>query len=93
VLSNSQIVKILKLMTRRGDEKLTPELARDVCQRAGSKVYIAGAIAGLGSKYVLQLKAVNCQSGDTLAEEQVEAAPKEECSMFWAVRHRSYAHS
>jgi serine/threonine protein kinase/Tfp pilus assembly protein PilF len=78
VLSNSQIVKTLRLMTRRGDEKLTPELARGVCQRAGSKVYIAGAIAGLGSKYVLQLKAVNCQSGDTLAEEQVEAASKEE---------------
>jgi tetratricopeptide (TPR) repeat protein len=77
VLSNSQVAKTLKLMTRRADEKLTPELARDLCQRAGSKVYIAGAIGSLGSKYVLELKAVNCQSGDTLAEEQVEAASKE----------------
>jgi serine/threonine protein kinase/Flp pilus assembly protein TadD len=76
-LSNSQIAKTLKLMTRPGDTKLTPDVARELCQRAGSKVYIAGAIGSLGSKYVLELKAVNCQSGDTLAEEQLEAASKE----------------
>ena len=77
VLSNRQVAKTLKLMRRPADEKLTPEVARDLCQRAGSKVYIAGAIGSLGSKYVMELKAVNCQSGDTLAEEQVEAASKE----------------
>ena len=48
-------------------------MARELCQRAGSKVYIAGAIGILGSRYVLELNAVNCQSGDTLAEEQVAA--------------------
>jgi tetratricopeptide (TPR) repeat protein len=76
-LSNSQIAKTLKLMTRPADTKLTPDVARELCQRAGSKVYIAGAIGSLGSKYVLELKAVNCQNGDTLAEEQLEAASKE----------------
>jgi eukaryotic-like serine/threonine-protein kinase len=78
ILSNSQVAKTLKLMTHRGEEKLTPQLARDLCQRAGSKAYIAGAIGSLGSKYVLELKAVNRRSGDTLAEQQVEAASKEQ---------------
>ena len=64
-------------MTRPADTKLTPDVARELCQRAGSKAYIAGSIASLGSEYVLGLKAVNCQSGDTLAEEQVTAASKE----------------
>src|SRR3984957_15221121 len=77
VLSDSTVAKTLKLMTRPADTKLTPELARELCQRAGSKAYIAGAIANLGNEYVLQLKAVNCQSEDTLAEEQVTAASKE----------------
>ena len=60
-----------------GRTKLTPEVARELCQRAGSKAYLAGSIGSLGSEYVLGLKAVNCQSGDTLAEEQVTAASKE----------------
>src|SRR6185312_1805472 len=47
------------------------------CQRTGSKAYIAGSIAGLGNLYVLGLKAVHCQSGDPLVEEQVTAAGKE----------------
>src|SRR5258708_13408113 len=64
-------------MTRPVDTKLTPDLARELCQRAGSKAYIAGSIGSLGSQYVLGLKAVNCQSGDPLAEEQVTAASKE----------------
>jgi tetratricopeptide (TPR) repeat protein len=59
------------------DTKLTPDVAREVCQRSGSKAYIAGAIATLGSEYVLGLKAVNCESGDTLAQEQVTAIAKE----------------
>ena len=52
-------------------------MARELCLRAGSKAYIAGSIGSLGSEYVLGLKAVNCQSGDTLAQEQVTAASKE----------------
>jgi DNA-binding winged helix-turn-helix (wHTH) protein/tetratricopeptide (TPR) repeat protein len=78
VLSDSQITKTLLLMTRPASTKLTPEVARELCQRAGSKAYIAGSIGSLGSEYVLGLKAVNCQTGDTLAEDQVTAASKEE---------------
>ena len=77
VLSDSEVAKTLQQMTRPASTKLTPEVARELCQRAGSKAYIAGAIGSLGSEYVLGLKAVNCQSGDTLAQEQVTAASKE----------------
>jgi serine/threonine protein kinase/Tfp pilus assembly protein PilF len=77
VLSDSEVAKTMQLMIRAASTKLTPEVARELCLRAGSKAYVAGAIGSLDSKYVLGLKAVNCQSGDTLAEEQVTAASKE----------------
>jgi tetratricopeptide (TPR) repeat protein len=77
VLSDFDVTKTLQQMTRPTSTKLTPEVARELCLRAGSKAYLAGSIGSLGSEYVLGLKAVNCQSGDTLAEEQVTAASKE----------------
>jgi tetratricopeptide (TPR) repeat protein/predicted Ser/Thr protein kinase len=77
VLSDNQVAKTMQLMTRAASTKLTPEVARELCQRTGSKAYIAGSIGSLGSEYVLGLKAVNCQNGDTLAQEQVTAASKE----------------
>jgi tetratricopeptide (TPR) repeat protein len=64
-------------MTRPANTKLTPDVACELCQRAGSKAYIAGSVGSLGSEYVLGLKAVNCQNGDTVAQEQVTAASKE----------------
>jgi eukaryotic-like serine/threonine-protein kinase len=77
VLSDSEVAKTLQQMTRPADTRITPGVARELCQRAGSKAYLAGTIGSLGSEYVLGLKAVNCRSGDTLAEEQVTAASKE----------------
>jgi serine/threonine protein kinase/tetratricopeptide (TPR) repeat protein len=77
VLSDAQVGKTLKLMTLSRNTKLTPDVARELCQRAGSKAYVDGSISSLGTDYVLGLKAVNCQSGDTLAQEQVTAAAKE----------------
>jgi serine/threonine protein kinase/tetratricopeptide (TPR) repeat protein len=77
VLSENKVASTLKLMSRSADTKLTPEVTRELCQRADSKAYLAGSIASLGSQYVLGLKAVNCQSGDPLAEEQLTAASKE----------------
>jgi eukaryotic-like serine/threonine-protein kinase len=77
VLSDSNVAKTLKLMTKPPDTKLTPDVARELCQRASSKAYIAGSIASLGSQYVLGLKVVNCQSGDLLAQEQATANSKE----------------
>src|ERR1700691_1547227 len=77
VLSDSDVAKTLQQMARPASTKLTPEVARELCQRAGSKAYLSGTIGSLGSEYVLGLTAVNCRSGDTLAEEQVTAASKE----------------
>ncbi|MBZ5515285.1 MAG: protein kinase [Acidobacteriia bacterium] len=77
VLPDNKVAVTLKQMARPPDTALTPEVAHELCQRAGSKAYIAGSISNLGSQYVLGLKAVNCQSGDLLAEEQVTAAAKE----------------
>jgi serine/threonine protein kinase/tetratricopeptide (TPR) repeat protein len=77
LLSENKVAATLKLMTRPPDTKLTPDVARELCQRTGSKAYIAGSIANLGSQHVLALKVVNCQSGDTLAQEQATAPSKE----------------
>jgi eukaryotic-like serine/threonine-protein kinase len=77
VLPDSEVAKTLQQMTRPADTKITPGVARELCQRAGSKAYLAGTIGSLGSEFVLGLKAVNCQNGDTLAQEQVTAASKE----------------
>jgi len=77
VLPDSQFSETLKLMERLPDAKLTPEGTRELCQRVGSKAYVSGSIVSLGSQYVLGLKAVNCQNGDLLAEEQATATSKE----------------
>jgi len=77
LLSDSKVAETLKLMTRPADAKLTREIAEELCQRVGSKAYIVASIASLGSQYVLGLKAVSCQSGDTLAQEQATASAKE----------------
>jgi len=77
VLSDDRVAGTLKMMTRPVDTQLTPEVAREVCQRADSKAYIAGSIASLGGQYVVGLKALNCLNGDVLAQEQATAAGKE----------------
>jgi tetratricopeptide (TPR) repeat protein len=77
VLPDGKITKTLKQMTLPVNTKLTGQVARELCQRAASKAYIAGAIANLGGEYVLQLKAVDCQSGHTLAEEQGTATSRD----------------
>jgi tetratricopeptide (TPR) repeat protein len=78
ILSEDKVRQILGRMTRPAETRLTADVAREVCQRAGSKAYLAGSIASLGSQYVLGLNAVNCASGDVLAREQAAAASKEQ---------------
>jgi len=77
VLSENKVVATLHMMARSSVGPLTPDIARELCQRAGGRAYIAGSIAKLGNQYVLGLKAVNCADGDTLAQEQASAAAKE----------------
>jgi len=77
VLSDSRVAATLKLMERPPSTAVTGEVAREVCQRAGSKAYVASSITAMGSQYALRLKAVNCASGDNLAQEQATASGKE----------------
>jgi serine/threonine protein kinase/tetratricopeptide (TPR) repeat protein len=77
VLSDNRVSQTLRLMTRPINTPLTPEIVQEVCQRTNSKAWIAGSIASLGSEYVVGLKTVNCQNGDTLAQAQATAANKE----------------
>ena len=77
VVSDARVTATLKMMTRPTDTPLLADVAREVCQRADSKAYISGSIASLGNQYVVGLKAVNCLTGDVLAQEQVTAAGKE----------------
>jgi serine/threonine protein kinase/DNA-binding winged helix-turn-helix (wHTH) protein len=77
LVSDRRVNETLKLMGRPAGDRLTPEVTQEVCQRTGSKAMLAGTIAGLGSQYVIGLKAVNCNTGDVLAEAQQQAAGKE----------------
>src|SRR5262250_3565352 len=65
-------------MGQPGDARLTPEIAREICERTTSTAVLDGSIASLGSQYVLGLRAKDCRSGDVLAEEQAQAARKED---------------
>jgi len=77
LVSENKVNETLKLMGRPAGERLTPEVTREVCQRMGNRAMLSGSIAGLGSQYVIGLKAVNCSSGDVLAEVQEQATNKE----------------
>jgi tetratricopeptide (TPR) repeat protein len=77
LLSERRVSEILRLMGRSPDDRLTANVTREVCQRTGSKAMLTGSIAPLGSQYVIGLKAVNCNTGDVLAEAQEQAAGNE----------------
>ena len=77
VVSEHKVISTLRLMGRSPADHLTEEFARDLCQRVGSKAFLAGSITILGTQYVIGLKAVDCSTGDTLAQEQETAANKE----------------
>jgi eukaryotic-like serine/threonine-protein kinase len=78
LISDERIRHTLGLMGLPTDGKLAPELARQVCERVGSAAVIDGSIARMGSQYVLGLHAANCSTGETLDDEQVQVARKED---------------
>jgi serine/threonine protein kinase/tetratricopeptide (TPR) repeat protein len=77
VLSDDKVASTLRMMTKPANTPLTPDVARELCQRAESKAYVSGTIASIGNEFIVGLKAVNCHTGDILAEEQERAAGKE----------------
>jgi DNA-binding winged helix-turn-helix (wHTH) protein/predicted Zn-dependent protease len=77
LISDQRIRHTLHLMGRSADAALTPELAREICERTGSAAVLEGSIAPLGSQYVLGLRAKSCRTGDILDDEQAQATRKE----------------
>jgi tetratricopeptide (TPR) repeat protein len=78
LVSDESIQQMLRFMNRPPGTRLTPEVAREICERTSSAVVLEGSIAGLGNQYVLWTGATNCRTGDILAEEQEQAGRKEE---------------
>jgi tetratricopeptide (TPR) repeat protein/class 3 adenylate cyclase len=76
IISDQQIQQALQMMGQKPNAKLTPEIARELCQRMGSAAVLDGSIAQIGTRYLLTLKAVNCGSGESLASTEAEARDK-----------------
>jgi eukaryotic-like serine/threonine-protein kinase len=77
VLSEGKVQQTLALMGKPADTRLTPEIAREICERSGVKALLTGSIASVGNQYIVTLAAINAASNDTLAEVQDRAASKE----------------
>jgi tetratricopeptide (TPR) repeat protein len=77
IVPDVRVRQALRLMNQPSDARLTPEVARDVCQRQQLKAMLTGEIAQLGTSYAIALQAVDCATGETLARELVEADRKE----------------
>jgi serine/threonine protein kinase len=78
IFGDDRVREALRFMGRSPDEHVTRDVAREICQRQGLKALLTGSISGLGSHYVITLAAINAQSGDAIAREQIEAENKEQ---------------
>jgi len=78
LISDDRIQGTLQLMGRQPQTRLTPVVAREVCERTGAAMVLEGSIRSLGSSYVLGLRAKACESGNVVDEEQIQARRKEE---------------
>jgi len=76
IVSDQQILQTLGLMGQPADAKLTPAIARELCQRNGSAAVLEGSIAQIGTQYDVILKAVNCSNGESLASTEAQASDK-----------------
>jgi serine/threonine protein kinase len=77
ILPEQRVREILKQMGRPADDPIGKGIGREICQRASVKALLSGSIAKLGNEYLIGLEAVNCQTGDLLASEQMQAENKE----------------
>src|SRR5579862_4549374 len=78
IIPDQQIQQTLQMMGQKPDAKLTPEIARELCERTSSAAVLDGSIAQIGTQYLLTLKAINCASGASLASTEAQAATKNE---------------
>lgn len=78
LIPEDRVQRTLQLMRKPADTRLTPAVAREICQRSGSAAVLEGSIAALGSEYVLGLRAQNCRTGEVLDQEQAATKHKED---------------
>jgi tetratricopeptide (TPR) repeat protein/predicted Ser/Thr protein kinase len=78
LLPESRVREALRFMGRQPDERISNDVAREICVREGAKAMLTGSIASLGTHYVITLSALNAQNGDVLASEESEAESKEQ---------------
>lgn len=78
IYPDDRIQETLRLMNRKSDERITKDVAREICERNGIKALLLGSIASLGNNYVITLEAFNPRTGEALAREQIEAGGKEQ---------------
>jgi len=78
ILSDRRVEETLRLMGRPSTERITRDVARELCIRTGSKAIVLGSISNLGGQYVIGLNTVGCNSGDTLATEQEQTDAKQD---------------
>jgi tetratricopeptide (TPR) repeat protein len=78
VFSDQRVRETLQLIERSPDEPITRSVARDIARREQLTALIAGSIGSFGSHYVLTLEAVQAETGEIMAREQVEVAEKEQ---------------
>jgi len=77
VFPEQKVRQTLQFMGRAPDERITGDVGREICQRDGIKAMLNGSIANIGSQYVITLEAVNAGTGESLAQEQVQATSRE----------------
>jgi len=78
VFPDQKIRQTLQFMGRKPDDRVTPDVGREICQRDGIKAMLAGNIDSVGGQYVITLEASNTTSGDSLGRQQVQADRKED---------------
>jgi serine/threonine protein kinase/Flp pilus assembly protein TadD len=78
ILSDRKVGETLRLMGRQANDRITQDVAKELCTRTGSKAFLVGSISNLGGQYVIGVDAIGCSTGDTLAKEQEEAATKQD---------------
>jgi tetratricopeptide (TPR) repeat protein len=78
IFPQERVRDTLRYMGHSPDERVTPALARQVCQREGVKAVLNGSISAVGTQYVVGVEAVNCLTGDNLAREQIPVDKKEQ---------------
>ena len=76
IVSDQQIQQTLQMMGQKPDARLSPDIARELCQRTSSAAVLFGSIAQIGTPYLLTVTAVNCSNGETLASAEAQASDK-----------------